>query len=372
MVSEPENLTVLAQGIEALLLDVLRSNRSPSAWELVDLAETKLGGKTCLVIREVLTRSSKDSRLPRYFREYLGSLLAEGEDGEKSELDKVLVGSVPPRKEVQSGIDSLVRQSFVYRDSAAFQEMISFMARFRDYAPYNNMLVRLQNPSCSFYATEKDWRLRFDRRLIDDARPMLILAPKHPVLMVYELDQTVGPDLPAELNQFAQFSGEWDGEYLNLTLGNAARRDRIQVDFKRLSSTSAGFATIARGDSGYKMRIAIHEDLDSPSRYGVLCHELAHIYLGHLGSDHDYWWPSRINLDRRTVEIEAEAVAYLVTSRLGLHGASASYVSRHLAGGDIPNSVSLDLIAKVASRIEEMARRTQEARRERRRQGGNR
>jgi hypothetical protein len=115
------------------------------------------------------------------------------------------------------------------------------------------------------------------------------------------------------------------------------------------------------------MRIAIHEDLDAPSRYGVLCHELAHIYLGHLGSDGDYWWPRRINLDCHTVEIEAEAVAYLVTSRLGLQGTSASYVSRHLSGGRIPESVSLDSIAKTASRIEEMAARKYSARQQRRR-----
>jgi hypothetical protein len=282
-------------------------------------------------------------------------------------LETALAGAIPPRKEVQSGIDSLIRQSRMHRESAAFQEMISFMARFREYAPYNNMLVRLQNPSCSFYATERDWKKRFERKLKEDARPMLILAPRHPVMLVYELDQTEGPELPRELDDFAKFSGQWKDDFLVRTLENAAFRDRIRVDFKCLSTTNAGFATIVGADSSYKMRIAIHEDLDAPSRYGVLCHELGHIYLGHLGSDADYWWPSRINLDHNTVEIEAEAVAYLVTSRLGLQGASASYVSRHLRGGDIPESVSLDLIAKTASRIEEMAVRTYSPRQQRRR-----
>jgi hypothetical protein len=179
------------------------------------------------------------------------------------------------------------------------------------------------------------------------------------------LDQTEGPDLPEELSKFASFAGEWKDEYLERTLGNAAKRDKIRIDFKRLSSTNAGFATIARGDRESKMRIAIHEELDAPSRYGVVCHELAHIYLGHLGTDEDYWWPSRTNLSHKTVEIEAEAVAFLVTSRLGLQGTSASYVSRYLSEGAIPESVSLDLIAKAAGRIEEMARRTFEARRSR-------
>jgi hypothetical protein len=374
LIAEPENLDFVADGIRALVKKLLRSSRCPSPWELIEEAENRLSPRARLVIKDVLNRARKDSELPRYFREYLDSLFAVSEeDGEASisELDRALTGSAAPRREAQSGIDSLIRQSKTYRGSKAFQEMISFMARFRDYAPYNNMLVRLQNPSCSFYATEADWQKRFGRKLKEDARPMLILAPMHPVLTVYELDQTEGPELPKELNQFAKFDGAWDDTFLDRTVENAAVRDRIRVNFKRLSSTNAGFATIARGDAGNKMRIAIHEELDAPSRYGVLCHELAHIYLGHLGSDADYWWPSRINLDRHTVEIEAEAVAYLVTSRLGLQGASASYVSRHLPSGDVPQSVSLDLIAKVASRVEDMARHKQQPRQRRDRRGRN-
>jgi hypothetical protein len=32
------------------------------------------------------------------------------------------------------------------------REAADLVRWFRDYAPYNNMLVKLQNPSCSFYA----------------------------------------------------------------------------------------------------------------------------------------------------------------------------------------------------------------------------
>jgi hypothetical protein len=75
------------------------------------------------------------------------------------------------------------------------------------------------------------------------------------------------------------------------------------------------------------MRIVIHELLDEKSRYAIICHELAHIYLGHLGTDMDNWWPCRLNLTNRTVEIEAESVAYIVTQRAGLLSSSACYLS---------------------------------------------
>lgn len=53
----------------------------------------------------------------------------------------------------------------------------------------------------------------------------------------------------------------------------------------------------------WKMRIAIHSQLDGPSQFGTLCHELAHIYLGHLRTDREHWWPSRTDLDDRSSRV---------------------------------------------------------------------
>jgi hypothetical protein len=47
--------------------------------------------------------------------------------------------------------------------------------------------------------------------------------------------------------------------------------------------------------------------------------------------------------------------SFIVTSRLGLVGSSGAYVSRYLDGRPLPSSVSLDQVAKVASRIGQMS-----------------
>jgi len=60
--------------------------------------------------------------------------------------------------------------------------------------------------------------VRFGRALKEDARPMLILAPMHPVMLVYDLDQTEGEPLPKELKNFARFEGEWDPTRLRRTV----------------------------------------------------------------------------------------------------------------------------------------------------------
>jgi hypothetical protein len=326
--------------------------------------ETKVGLKARWDLLAVLEQLAENKEIVGAWREYCRSMRRAGD------LAEALRGAGAPEKEITSTIDSLLQQSKAYRGSAEFQDMVNFMGSFRDYAPFNNMLVRLQNPTCSFYATEPDWRKRFERTLKEDARPMLILAPMHPVMLVYDLDQTEGKPLPKEVTEFAKFEGEWKSSWLTRVVENARVHDKIRVDFKALSSTNAGFATVAAGEGGWKMRIAIHNELDEPSRFGVLCHELAHIYLGHLGSDKDHWWPSRRELSRRSVEIEAEAVAFIVASRFGLKGASARYVSRYLGNDPMPSSVSLDLVAKTAGRLEKMVKETLKPRRDRRPGGG--
>lgn len=338
------------------VLKMLEAFAQPSAWELVQKVEQAIGPKGRWAVSDALCQLANEAAMTGAVRQYATSLLAD------EDLNKALRGQQRPGKEIESSIDHLLRASSAYRTSSAFQDMVGFMANFRDYAPFNNMLVRIQNPTCSFYASERDWENRFGRHLKEDARPLLILAPMHPVMLVYDLDQTDGPALPAELETFARFKGEFDPERLTRLVSNAAVRDHVRIDFKTLSSTNAGFATIAGGRDGAKMRIAIHDKLDAPSRFGVVCHELAHIYLGHLGGDRDGWWPARGNLSRKAMEVEAEATAYIVARRVGLSGSSPQYVSRYLSDPMVLPNVSADLVAKVAGRVEEMATRTMNVR----------
>lgn len=335
--------------IRDFVAGLVTSNIQPSATELLHRLEKELGWAARWELEPTLSAMQSDKNLTRAVRDYLYGLL------ESDEITKALRGEDVPDRETASSIDTLIQSSQRYRNSEAFQEMITFMARFRDYAPYNNMLVKVQNPACGFYAREKDWYQRFGRRLVEDARPMLILAPMHPVMLVYDIDQTVGDPLPEELTKSATFEGTFEPEWLERMTKNTGSY-RIRVDIKTLSSTNSGFATLALGSRDWKMRIALHDGLDGTSRLGVLCHELAHILLGHLGTDRDLWWPCRTNLTRQTVEIEAESVAYIVMSRLGLEGSSAAYVSGCLKGDSLPESVSVDLVAKVAGAVERMAR----------------
>ena len=335
-----------SKAVEAFVRGIVASPSRPSPGELVAKLDKRFGSKARWDLERLIWLVAHDPKIPRFDRDYLASLLAD------DNLSKALRGEdVPESKKKISTIDELFRHSKLYRNSGAFNELIRFMGRFREYAPYNNMLVRLQNPSCSFYAREKDWYERFNRHLIDDARPMLILAPKHPVLLVYDVDQTEGAELPKELQDFARFEGEWDPAWLSNAVGNAAGH-RIRVDFRTSLKHERGLRDVGAQIGRLENADRHTRRAGCPSRFGVLCHELAHILLGHLGTDWDQWWPGWLNLDKRTVEIEAESVAYIVTSHLGLKGSSAAYVSRHLKDGKVPERIS---------RLHRQSRRTHRA-----------
>ena len=338
----------MLEQVQSRILELLWNQRQPSPHELVEYVEQKLGLEARWDITEAVTNIIDQGEVTRAVRAFLRYLIDDGT------LAAALRGEDAPDRELVSTIDRLFEQSQLYRSSEKFQEMIEFVGRFRSYAPYNCMLVKVQNPSCGFFATEKNWQKKFNRQIIEDARPMLILAPRHPVMLVYDLDQTEGPELPKKLTDFAHFEGSWEERWLN-NLVKSAEGHRIRVAFKTLSSTHGGFAAHDLGHGEWKRRIVVHDQLDSPSKFGVLCHELAHVLLGHLGSDGDRWWPSRTNLSHHAVEVEAEAVAWIITTRYNLNGSSAAYVSNFLTDG-VPSGVSLDNIAKAAGHIDRMTK----------------
>jgi len=332
------------------LIDILAQKSRPGAGELLGLLEGKHGWQARQLLEPLVRALRTDPTLQIDIRDYLHTVLND------SAIQAALRGETKASQEFKSTLDALFRRSCQFRTSASFREFVEFSARFRVYAPFNNLLVKIQNPSCSFFATERDWQTKFQRQVKEDARAMLILAPMHPVMVVYALDDTDGKPLPSRLLSFAQAEGEWNPRHLSCTLDNA-ERDQIQVLFKVLSSTRAGFVTTRLRNGSYKMRIVIHAGLDDRSRYTVLCHELAHIYLGHLGGDLDNWWPCRLDLTHASVEIEAEAVSFIVTGRVGLQTHSEEYLSAYLKAPEVPDSVSVELIAKVAGKLEEMGSR---------------
>src|SRR5262245_58040098 len=121
--------------VAAYVKDVLTDERQPSARELVAELDRAIGIVARWDLESVLASLLTDKKLTQAGRAYLTSLL-EGDN-----LAPALRGEGAPDQEATSTIDLLLAASGRYRHSPDFREMVEFMGRFRDYAPYNNMLV---------------------------------------------------------------------------------------------------------------------------------------------------------------------------------------------------------------------------------------
>lgn len=255
-------------------------------------------------------------------------------------------------------LDELFRRSLHFRSSKNYIELLKFIRKFKKYSIYNNALVYLQNPNVTFYATASHWWKKFERRVKEDARAMVILAPMTPVLFVYDLVDTYGHELPQSLINPYQTEGEFDPKKLELTIDNLLR-DKIKVSKKPYSFLHAGSAVKyyfwdSKRNASSKVEIHINEDLNEADSYATLCHEIAHIYLGHLGNDKDEWWPNRRKLEDRLCELEAESVAYLVCDRFGIKTKSDEYLASHINSEDDMKLISVESVIKTAGLIERM------------------
>jgi hypothetical protein len=326
------------------------AGRQGSAAELVHAIQEEIGWPARHVLASILDELRGNRQLPDAGRKYLRYTLSGGE------MAQALAEGAAPDQERQSSLDALFGRSRRFRRSRKFAEAVEFVAKFREYSPFNNMLIYLQNPLATYFATARHWHKAFGRSVKEDARGMILLAPRTPVLLVYDIADTEGPPLPDKLDVFTQTAGRFNPTLLDRTIKNA-ERDRIRVERKPMGQLRGGFATTRVRDSAWKMRVGLREELDAASAYQVLCHELAHIYLGHVGVDRDGWWPYRTNLTEAVAEIEAESVAYVVCRRAGLETRSAEYLSSFVEDNSDIDAISLDWVSRVAGRLEEMGRR---------------
>ena len=230
-------------------------HRQGSPGELIRDLEEQVGWPARHILAGVLAALRAQKDLPGAERKFLNYTLNAGA------VSEALAGEAGPNAEHQSSLDELFVRSRQYRRSRKFAEAVDFISRFRDYSPFNNMLVFLQNPLATYFATASHWHKAFGRTIKDEARGLVILAPRTPVLMVYDIADTEGPPLPDKLQAFTQTSGPFNPMILERTLKNA-ERDCILVERKAMGALRAGFATARAREDPWKMRVGLRQELE--------------------------------------------------------------------------------------------------------------
>lgn len=235
--------------------------------------------------------------------------------------------------------------------SAVLKRYLAVMSRFRRYSWSNVLLIYTQFPQATHVGGFHFW-LKLGRHVRKGEKGIAILAPMvgrkrrsndeqleedaqtrvfgFKACHVFDVSQTDGADMP----EFATVSGDPQGYLVRLTRFVAAQSITLEYD--------AAIAPAHGKSSGGK--ITLLPGLAPADHLATLAHEVGHELL-HRGE-------RRSHTTHTVRETEAEAVAFVVCSAIGLdvNTASSDYVLLH--GGDKATlTESLALIQQTAAVI---------------------
>ncbi len=237
-----------------------------------------------------------------------------------------------------------------------WKRMLQVAAKFHNYSFNNQLLIYLQCPEATRVAGYRAWQ-RLGRQVRKGERGIKILAPCRkrvsPVEPEGEQDQVERIEILTGFRVVHVFDlSQTEGDELadvrpkRLTGGVPHQL----VDALEWRVTDEGFTlrreAIARwARNGYvdfeRRLIVLRDDVSGAQAAKTLIHELAHVLL-HRDTDLS---------EREIAEVEAESVAFVVSSALGLDTSdySFAYVARW-GGGDA------ELVAATAERVVAAAR----------------
>lgn len=279
-------------------------------------------------------------------------------------MEQLNFSNIPDDKDAKSLLSNLLDQSRIYHHSKDYKELLDFVTRLRNFAPFNAFLLNLQKPGLRFAASEYDWQQRFDRKVKEGARPLLILWPFGPIALVYDMVDTDGKILPDSVLQAFRATGDLlesqihryrhllnrKGIEFKLIEYGDAHAGHIQTWQKKEGLEIVTSSTDAKMLPAYLIRV---NSKHNPNvQFNTLIHELAHLFLGHLGPDKYLKIAERICPKYKQMELEAESVAYLVCKRNGVESQSEGYLSNFVEANTTTENLDFYLILKAAGQIE--------------------
>ena len=257
--------------------------------------------------------------------------------------------------EARSLLDQLLTDSRLYTQSSDYKELLDFVVRLRNFAPFNAMLLQVQKPGLRYAASANDWWTRFRRKPKEDARPLLILWPFGPVALVYDVQDTEGKNLPVDVDSFFARGTITDSQMRGFF--PLMTKKHIMCTFVDAGDQKAGSirpnGQIKINDKEItKYLLKINQNHSVPVQFATLTHELGHLFLGHTGPDKALNVPKRIPLTHDQRELEAESVSFLVCARNGVQSKAETYMANFVKVNTTTDSIDLYQIMRAAGQVE--------------------
>ena len=252
------------------------------------------------------------------------------------------------KKKVKKLLERLNKKIDHVKSSEEFKEYLMFFSKFHDYSYQNILLIKMQQPDASLVAGYKQWQKKFNRHVKKGEKGLMILAPYKysKQVTISEKDRIEGEIIEKEVEiekefinfrpvyvfDISQTEGEpvprWQIEVedtrkdlLNPLLNYTIKRG-IEVEFRRIRDCLKGYS---KGD-----KVVINDKLNDTEKVAVLAHEVAHEDLHYDCDDR--------KLTEEIVELEAEAVSFLVSEYFNIDNPSERYLALYKKSYDLGES----------------------------------
>lgn len=235
----------------------------------------------------------------------------------------------------------------VYK-SDNWKKHLETISKFYKYSHKNILLIETQCPGATLVAGYKKWQTEFDRQVKKGESGIKILMPVQLKEEIIERDKNGNAikdengEIKKKVQKFLAFKytnvfdlSQTEGKELeifkiNLLDNSVENKENMIQAIKEIAESKGNefvFENIHDGAKGYysplENKIAIQKDMPDLQTIKTAIHELAHSIL------HDPINNQNISksdlLDRSKIEIEAESVAYVISSKYGLDTSDYSF-----------------------------------------------
>lgn len=244
-----------------------------------------------------------------------------------------------------------------FLDSDKYKDYLTKMSQLNNYSNRNLRLILAQNPEARQVASFKQWKENFDRYVKKGEKALRIFKPmtkikkdenNQPILdkngkpetvtffglvPVFDVSQTEGKEMPKAAEVKEQLT---DLDYANLyrALMAIAKENDVSVRFEEMENNKHGYYSVPENQI-----VLRSNEMNKAQIIKTFLHEMAHAELHHADN------PQKENLTRSTAELQAESVAYVVSSYYGID--TSEYSFNYLSGWSADKETLADLEAQL-------------------------
>jgi hypothetical protein len=261
-------------------------------------------------------------------------------------------------------------------DSDSYKHYLATMSKFHSYSFRNSLLIAMQNPNATHVAGYTSWQKNFKRHVKKGEKGLQILAPTPRKITVdvekidshtgkkevdsngnsiYEKKEIIKPAFRvAYVYDVSQTDGEPIPQLISELTGNVARYEHLYEALVAVSPFPIYHKEIKNGAKGYcdptEKAIYINTGMSQVQTIKTATHEITHADLHAPIVTVSMDTP----IDRRTMEVEAESVAYMICEHYGIDTSEYSfpYLASWSSGKELKElKSSLDRIQKQADEL---------------------